>query len=671
MTPALSAIPNGPMGYPALAQPLQKNTEGTDAQGARYRVLAALQRGGMGELFLAEHSFEDQSGLAVVKRLLPDLMDDENYVSMFRTEAEVMSHMNHPSIVRVLGLPSLGGSLCLAMEFVRGRNLGEILVQAQKKQVLVPPGLALQIMVPVLRALAYAHAYVLPNGRHLRLVHRDVSPGNILVSFDGAVKLTDFGISKSRMSAVSTTVGIVKGKARYLSPEQILGERATPRSDVFSAASVLCELLTNEPLFDRGTVPRTLYAIVHGERQALTDLLPKDAHWLAEVLQRALTTKADNRLASAGRMADELEDAAAMAGLQQDPGKLAAYVQELFKGEPDPLEEHLPPFEGNPLQARAAIPLNPDSFEDSAPSETLVLSQEHIISEDDERPTNLHPLSDSPIAMIREGSTTASDEEADEETIAAVPHSSPQAAAEFDAALNVLAWLQTQQTPDSSTNEQSPKEIDVEDTPVQAPPQVEIVKGRPLESSAPAPARKSAKSALIFVAGCLCGAAVTGLFFQSQKQEPIAPIAPASAQAKPKTTLIAAAQPQRAAVDEPLPPSKANPFAPPASETTPVEPKKEAEPTAKAAAVPATSKVPSPVPKDRLAPATIDILYPRGARVRLDGKRLPGRVPIRGISLPVGKHRVKIYRGRYRRYLNIQARPGEYWKLTRRLRKAH
>src|SRR5687768_1207318 len=257
----------------------------------RYTLVANIERGGMGELFLAElHEENAAPRYVVIKRLLADLLDDDKYIAMFVAEANVMSRLNHPNIVRVFDTPIIDRTQCLAMEYVRGRNVQQVITRCEELNLRMPPPFVLRVMSQILRGLDYAHNYREADGAPLDLVHRDVTPGNVLVSFDGDVKLTDFGIAKSQMSAVSTTVGIVKGKARYLAPEQILGEQATPRSDISSAACVVVEMLIGEPVFDRGSVPKTLYAIVNGERADLEKSLGFRAPLLVQILNRALAT---------------------------------------------------------------------------------------------------------------------------------------------------------------------------------------------------------------------------------------------------------------------------------------------------------------------------------------------------------------------------------------------
>lgn len=303
-----------------------------------YEIIDTIQRGGMGEVVLAERLEADGRRVPVVlKRLLADLLEDERYVSMFLVEARVMSQLVHPNIVKVLDVPVIDGKQCLAMEYVHGRNVLQILRRCHKLGTQMPPQVALHLTCEVLKGLEYAHSFVLEDGRPLELVHRDVTPGNMLVSFDGDVKITDFGIAKSKMSSLSTTVGIVKGTTRYLSPEQIRGEPATLRSDLFSCASVMVEMLTGVPLFDRGTVPPTLFAIASGQRPTIGKLLPFHAPGLAAVIEQTLSIDPSARPRSAREFRLALEAAAHEVGRPIDRLGLSLFLKELFPESQGPM----------------------------------------------------------------------------------------------------------------------------------------------------------------------------------------------------------------------------------------------------------------------------------------------------------------------------------------------
>lgn len=359
---------------------------GTSLVGRRfgqYHVLSMIQRGGMGEIYLAE--LEPQKIKIVIKRLQDTHDSDERYVEMFRNEAAVMSELEHPNIVKVLGVPVLEGRQCLVMEFVRGRNLQQVLKKLRGMGRRLPPPIALHVMRKVLLGLSEAHQARFPDGRSLQLVHRDVKPGNILISFAGDVKITDFGIAKSALQQRSTTAGVVKGTVRYLSPEQIRSEPVTPSSDLFSCASVLVEILTDQPLYDRGQVAATLMAILNDDRAPLSDLLPFRAPGLCEVLEKALDKDPERRFASAVEFASALGQAARTLGKPVSDDDLGSLLRNLFQGTAETTADekirsgedvtYLLPADGPPTPApvssrQGAQPLDAAAF-DHAPVEYL------------------------------------------------------------------------------------------------------------------------------------------------------------------------------------------------------------------------------------------------------------------------------------------------------------
>ena len=332
-----SPVPMSSSAAPALALP--RGPQVGDLIG-RYRIRSIIQQGGMGEVFLV-NAIDDLASTPTVLKRLPLHGDDEDgYAGMFRAETDVMSRLRHDNIVSVLDSFETDGEMCLALEFIRGRNLLQVQRACAEQSVQIPPGVAAHIIIQVLEGLHYAHTFVLEDGSPLRLVHRDVTPGNILVGFDGTVKITDFGIAKSVMSRVATRVGVVKGTTRYLSPEQIRARDVTPRSDIFSASVVLTELLSGKPLFDRGAVAPTLFAIVNQERPDVAQLLPVSAPELAFVLEGALATDADRRPVSAAALAEDLRRSVQAQGWDASSAAVKALMARLFPesvAEPDQL----------------------------------------------------------------------------------------------------------------------------------------------------------------------------------------------------------------------------------------------------------------------------------------------------------------------------------------------
>ena len=209
----------------------------------KYRLLAPLAQGGMGALYLAVTGAHGLEKLCVVKTVLPH-MADTDYVARFRDEAKVVVRLSHGNLVPVFDAGQVGGELYLAMDFVEGKDLRAVWNRCAARAVAFPVDIAVLIVKELCRGLHYAHA-----SGDLRLVHRDVSPPNLLVSFAGEVKLTDFGLATSTIKTEKTAPGVIYGKVSYMSPEQARGEPLDGRTDLYAAGIILWELLTGRQLF--------------------------------------------------------------------------------------------------------------------------------------------------------------------------------------------------------------------------------------------------------------------------------------------------------------------------------------------------------------------------------------------------------------------------------------
>ena len=219
----------------------------------QYVLGKRLARGGMAEVFLArQRGVQGFDRRVAVKRILPHLADSREFIKMFLDEARYAARLAHPNIVHIYELGQFEESYFIAMEFVDGVHTGQLIKHAAAEP--IPPVLVARVGADAAGALAYAHRQEDADGRPLGLVHRDVSPQNIMISFDGVVKLVDFGIAKAVSQAEETQPGIVKGKYAYMSPEQTTRKTLDGRSDVFSLGVVMWELLTGKNIVDRGDV---------------------------------------------------------------------------------------------------------------------------------------------------------------------------------------------------------------------------------------------------------------------------------------------------------------------------------------------------------------------------------------------------------------------------------
>ena len=292
----------------------------------KYHLLGPLAQGGMGALYLAVTGDRGLERMMVIKTVLPHLADAE-YVARFRDEAKVVVKLSHGNLIPVFDAGQVGGELFLAMDFVEGRDLRAIWNRCAKKQVAFPVDIAVYIVKELCRGLAYAHAF--PD---LQLVHRDISPPNVLVSYTGEVKLTDFGLASSTLKLEKTAPGIIYGKVAYMSPEQARGEKLDGRSDQYATAIVLWELLTGRQLFPPGKEqPQDLLARARNpEVLRPSKRAPRVPPELDEIVLRALAADKEDRYPSCDEMRQALQAWLAQNAPTTDASRMSEFLHELF-----------------------------------------------------------------------------------------------------------------------------------------------------------------------------------------------------------------------------------------------------------------------------------------------------------------------------------------------------
>jgi serine/threonine protein kinase len=303
----------------------------------RYELLRRIAVGGMGAVYLARQKgpvgFQK---LLVLKRLLPHLSEDDEFIQMFLDEGRIAAHLNHPHIAQIYDLGDVDGQYFIAMEYVHGEAVGPLGVRAQQRKVTIPLGLKCRIIADAASGLDAAHNARSPSGRKLALIHRDVSPQNVLVGFNGGVKIIDFGVAKASGKLSQTMVGTIKGKHAYMSPEQARGEPLDHRSDVYGLGTVFYELLTLTRLFKRDTELATLKAVVGAKILPPSEVVPEIPKALDAIVLKALARKREERFSTAGELQLALEEFLMQEKLHATATHLAAFMQDMYA---DELEE--------------------------------------------------------------------------------------------------------------------------------------------------------------------------------------------------------------------------------------------------------------------------------------------------------------------------------------------
>ena len=306
----------------------------------KYYLLERINVGGMAEVFKAKtYGVEGFERFVAVKRILPNIAEDEEFISMFIDEAKIAVQLNHANIAQIFDLGKVDDSYFIALEYISGKDLRGIFDHCNDEGEIMPIPQACFVIMKVCEGLDYAHNKRDNTGQEMHLVHRDVSPQNVLISYEGEVKLVDFGIAKAVGKASKTQAGILKGKFGYMSPEQVRGMPLDRRSDIFSVGIVLYELITGERLFHGESDFSTLEKVRNVEILPPSTYNRKIPEELEQIVLRTLSKDAEDRYEYAIDLHDDLQAFMYSSGAFYSRKDLAAWMKESFSIEIDEEEK--------------------------------------------------------------------------------------------------------------------------------------------------------------------------------------------------------------------------------------------------------------------------------------------------------------------------------------------
>jgi serine/threonine protein kinase len=612
----------------------------------RFEVFGEIARGGMAQVLLARDPSRSDGRPCVLKRMLPALGRQESFRQMFKDEARLGLALEHPNICRTLAFVDVEDQPCIQMEWASGLTLSEVLRRTVRGRKPLPVSFVLRVAEAIVAALSYAHDAKGPDGRALRVVHRDVSPQNVIVQYDGAIRLLDFGVARSAVQTEHSEGGQIKGKFAYMSPEQSLGLPLDDRSDVFCVGILMHEALIGRPLFDREDRLATVRALARGDVPDVRELRRDVPETVSRLVRRALSSNVESR----PRMKELHELVLAARASVDDPHGV---VQEVVRG-----------LDPSWRDWRASL----KTFDRNPRSSTFPLATpvSQITRKSVEQPL------DPPRDTRPEGAGRVENE----------PHADPDDDEDTEEDVTSLAFRPKElRSPDGTRKAGRPTEAEPRETlrPPRSVTPEPVDFGLEEEVAKVAPRRGGVRVAVALVAALAGLGAAAWLATDDEPSEvpstnapsavsPSSPTDPNGASvATPPEPTANAASPSPAREDAP---SAASPSAPSA-----------ASPSAPSAASPSTTPPPSPsVPIEAQPPAptlpagTSTLVVqsrPPGARVRFDEVLLPDTTPARFTELPAGRHRVTIeLEGHQPKTQWVRLRPNAGGVIRARLRRS-
>ncbi len=348
----------------------------------KYLLLDRIAFGGMAEVFRAKligaKGFEKP---VVLKKMLPHLTDEEDMVNHFIDEARLAALLKHENIIHIYDFGVVSNSFFIAMEYLFGKDLHLIIQKAIELDQSINLENILFIIAKVCEGLAYAHKLKDLEGNPLNIIHRDISPHNIFITYDGQVKLIDFGIAKAATQSTKTQTGIIKGKVAYMSPEQASGKHIDHRSDIFAVGIVLYELVTKTKMFEGDTF-KVLAQVIEAQYESPEKIILDLPDKLCEIIHKALQKDPNNRYQSSEEMGADVEDCLYDLKYRPHTKKLSAYVTSLFEGQYDDEKKQM--SQTMKYQISEASELNSDlAKKPYQPTEVFDTSSEVKINNDD------------------------------------------------------------------------------------------------------------------------------------------------------------------------------------------------------------------------------------------------------------------------------------------------
>jgi eukaryotic-like serine/threonine-protein kinase len=297
----------------------------------KYRVLAELGRGGMANVYLAALQGRGAvSKLVVLKALLPEVESEPDSLALFLDEARLAALLNHGNVVQTYEVGAEGDRHVIVMEYLEGQSLAGVLRRADRQGQPLPRALHLRVLIDVLEGLQYAHELKGYDGKPLQLVHRDISPQNVFITYDGRTKLLDFGIAKAATSTTHTATGIIKGKLAYMPPEQLSGDTLDRRADLYAFGCMLWAAAAGQKLWKDVPDTQILRRALLGDIPSPQASNPSCDDALAQIAMKALATDKDQRYSTALELQEDLERYCEQIGAANRPRELSRFVSSLF-----------------------------------------------------------------------------------------------------------------------------------------------------------------------------------------------------------------------------------------------------------------------------------------------------------------------------------------------------